>query len=116
VHERDIAAVAVRALTGAGHGGKKHVLTGPETLTHVQQVHTIGEVMRRSMRYEEISPEVARQQMIAWLPPSFADDALHYWANLVSEPELVTSAVEELTGLPSRTFREWVIEHAADFR
>jgi uncharacterized protein YbjT (DUF2867 family) len=37
IHESDIAAVAVRALTGGGHGGAKHVLTGPELLTQADQ-------------------------------------------------------------------------------
>jgi uncharacterized protein YbjT (DUF2867 family) len=42
IHEKDIAAVAVRALTEGGHAGAKYVLTGPETLTQVEQVHAIG--------------------------------------------------------------------------
>ena len=33
IHERDIAAVAIRALTDDGHAGARYVLTGPETLT-----------------------------------------------------------------------------------
>ncbi|HEV7934870.1 MAG TPA: NAD(P)H-binding protein, partial [Actinomadura sp.] len=45
IHEKDIAAVAVRALTEDGHAGAKYVLTGPETLTQVQQVHAIGEAI-----------------------------------------------------------------------
>lgn len=45
----DIAAVAVRALTGDGHGGVKYVLTGPQSLTQVEQVHTIGEVIGRPL-------------------------------------------------------------------
>ncbi len=33
IDERDIAAVAVRALTETGHGGKDYVITGPQSLT-----------------------------------------------------------------------------------
>jgi uncharacterized protein YbjT (DUF2867 family) len=116
IHERDIAAVAVRALTAEGHVGAKYVLTGPETLTQIEQVHIIGDVIGRPLRYEEISPEAARQQMVtAGMPPSFANRALNYWAKLVTEPELVTSTVEEITGAPTRTFAEWAIDHADDF-
>ncbi|WP_238412935.1 SDR family oxidoreductase [Saccharothrix deserti] len=45
VHEADIAAVAVRALTEDGHVGAKYELTGPEVLTKVEQVHAIGEAI-----------------------------------------------------------------------
>jgi hypothetical protein len=34
---------------------------------------------------------------------------------MIDEPEQVTSTVAELTGTTARTFREWVIHHAADF-
>jgi uncharacterized protein YbjT (DUF2867 family) len=117
IHERDIAAVAVRALTGDGHGKAKYVLTGPEALTQVEQVRTIGEAIGRPLRFEEISPEAARQQMLTrgW-PPSFADGALDYWTKLVTEPEPVTSTVEEVTEAPAREFHEWAIDHAGDFR
>jgi uncharacterized protein YbjT (DUF2867 family) len=47
VHERDIAAVAVRALTEDGHVGAKYVLTGPEAVTQAEQVRIIGEVIGR---------------------------------------------------------------------
>ncbi len=117
IHERDIAAVAVCALTGDGHGAAKYVVTGPQSLTQVEQVYTISEAIGRPLRYEEISPEAARQQMLTegW-PPSFADGALNYWAKCVTEPELVSPTVEEVTGAPARTFREWAIDHAGDFR
>ena len=116
IHEQDIAAVAVRALTSDGHGVTKYVLTGSQSLTQVEQVHTIGEVIGRMLRYEEISREVARQQMLTYWPPALVDGALDAWARMVTEPELVSSTVEEVTGAPARTFREWAIDHAGHFR
>jgi uncharacterized protein YbjT (DUF2867 family) len=117
IHERDIAAVAVRALTSDGHGGAKHVLTGPQVLTQAEQVRTIGEVISRPLRFEEVSPEVERQNMLAagW-PPAVVDGALNYWATVVTQPESVTSTVEQVTGTPARTFRQWAMDHADDFR
>jgi hypothetical protein len=35
---------------------------------------------------------------------------------LVTEPEPVTSMVEEVTEAPAREFHEWAIDHAGDFR
>jgi uncharacterized protein YbjT (DUF2867 family) len=41
IHERDVAAVAAGVLTGAGHGGRSYVVTGPESLTEADQVRMI---------------------------------------------------------------------------
>jgi uncharacterized protein YbjT (DUF2867 family) len=72
LHERDLATVAVRALIGDGSAGAIHELTGPEALTQSEQVRTIGEVIGRRVRWEETSPETARQQMLTrgWPPRS----------------------------------------------
>ena len=117
IHERDIAAVAVRALTEDGYGGEKYVLTGPELLTQVEQVRAIGGAIGRSLRFEEIPPEAARREWIAaGLPPSVVDGIFEAHARMVAEPERVTRTVEEITGRPARTFRQWAIDHADDFR
>jgi uncharacterized protein YbjT (DUF2867 family) len=117
IHERDIADVAVRALTEDGHAGAKYVLTGPAVVTQAEQVRIIGEATGHPVRWEEVPPEVARQQLLAaWGDPGFVDHALDTWASLVAEPEQVTHTVQEITGSPARTFREWAADHAADFR
>jgi len=38
LHEVDVASVAARALIDNGHAGRRHVLTGPQILTQVEQV------------------------------------------------------------------------------
>jgi uncharacterized protein YbjT (DUF2867 family) len=117
IHEKDIAAVAARALTEDGHAGAKYVLTGPEAVTQAEQVRIIGETLGRPVRWEELAPEEARERLVAaWGDPAFVDGALGYWASLVREPEPVTDTVERLTGAPARTFRGWAADHAADFR
>jgi uncharacterized protein YbjT (DUF2867 family) len=117
IHERDIADVAVRALTDERHAGARHVLTGPAAVTQADQVRIIGEVIRRPLRFEEIAPEAARDEMIAeGLPPAFAESSMRYWATLVGNPEPVMATVEEITRAPARPFRGWAMDHAADFR
>ncbi len=115
IHERDIAAVAVRTLTETGHAGATYALTGPQALTQFEQVQTIGEAVGRDLRYEEIAPEVAREQMIADFPADMVDGILGAHADFVTYPEAVTSTVEELTGTPARTLRAWATEHAESF-
>ncbi|MFN2593229.1 MAG: NAD(P)H-binding protein [Candidatus Dormibacteria bacterium] len=117
VHEADVAAVAVRALTEGNHAGSTYVLTGPATVTQVEQVQAIGEAIGRRLRWEEVSPDVVREELIAAVgDPSFADHALDTWAGFVDEPEPVTSTVQDVTGVPARTFRQWTADHAAEFK
>ncbi len=117
IHERDIAAVAVAALTDGRHAGQKYLLTGPEAITQAGQARLIGEAIGHPVHWEELAPEQARQQLLAaWGDPAFVDSALATWARLVTEPEPVTRTVEQVTGVPARTFRQWASDHISDFR
>lgn len=117
IHERDIADVAVRALTEDGHEGAAYPLTGPAVLTQAEQVRILGEAAGRPARAVEITADEARPQLAAATGnPAFADAALAYWAGLVDVPEPVTRQVEEITGKPARTFAQWAADHAGDFR
>jgi uncharacterized protein YbjT (DUF2867 family) len=116
IHERDIAAVAVRALCEDGHAGAEYVLTGPQSLSQSQQLSIIGDVIGRPLRMEEISPEAARSELLALMPAAVVNMLLNAWAAAIGQPAFVTSTVAELTGAPPRTFRDWATDHAAEFR
>jgi uncharacterized protein YbjT (DUF2867 family) len=116
IDERDIAAVAVRALCEDGHAGAEYVLTGPQSLSQFEQISAIGSVIGRSLRIEEISPEDARSELLALMPAFVANMLLDAWAAAIGQPAFVTSTVAEITGAPARTFRDWVTDHAAEFR
>jgi uncharacterized protein YbjT (DUF2867 family) len=116
IHERDIADIAVLALTEEGHAGKAYALTGPAALTQAEQARILGEVAGRPAVVEEITAEEARAGMLAWGDEAFVDGALAYWRGLVDSPEPVTTTVAELTGRPARTFTRWAQDHADDFR
>jgi uncharacterized protein YbjT (DUF2867 family) len=113
VHERDIAAVAVRALCDDAHHGMDYVLTGPQSLTQREQLAIIGDSIGRSLVFDEVSPDIARRELLA--PAWVADMLLSAYAAASDRPALVTSAIEDVTGTPARTFREWAADHAADF-
>jgi len=115
--ERDLAAIAVRALCEEGHAGAEYVLTGPQSLTQAEQVHTIGRAIGRSLRVEEISPDEARSELLPVLGSStVVNMLLNAWAAAIGQPAVVTSTFAELTGAPPRTFLEWATDHAAEFR
>src|SRR5262249_56238565 len=63
VHPRDIAAVAVRALTSDGHEGKAYSLTGPEAMNVGEQVRILSNVIGRKLEYVPITDEAARKGM-----------------------------------------------------
>ena len=116
IHERDIAAVAVRALLDEGHHGAKYVLTGPEALSHRDQIRVIGEVLGRPLEFEELTPEEATVEVFKGWPAPIINMLLAAWPALVGTPVTITSTVADVTGAPAHTFREWVQDHAEAFR
>ncbi|GHG48047.1 NmrA family NAD(P)-binding protein [Streptomyces griseocarneus] len=117
IHERDIADVAAHVLTTPGHHGARYLITGPEAVTHAEQVRIIGEETGREVRWEELPPETARERLTAaWGNAEFVDGRLRAWASFAETPERVTDTVEQLLGRPARTFRSWARDHADDFR
>jgi uncharacterized protein YbjT (DUF2867 family) len=116
IHEKDMAAVAVRALRDEGHQGRKYVLSGPESLTLAEQVDIIGKAIDRPLRFEEVPPEGARRQLLTVVPEPFVDILLNVFPRLTAGPAPVTTAVSDVTGAPARTFRDWARDHAVDFR
>jgi uncharacterized protein YbjT (DUF2867 family) len=113
VDERDIAAVAARALVDDGHAGGDYVVTGPESLSQAQQVSAIGAAIGRQLRFDEVSPEEFRREI---MPHPAADMLLAAWRATLGHPAFITSAVADLTGSPARTFRQWAADHAGAFR
>jgi uncharacterized protein YbjT (DUF2867 family) len=116
IDERDIAAVAVRALCEQGHAGAEYVLTGPQSLSQFEQLSTIGRAIGRSLRIEEISPDEARHELLTLGPLPAVNMLLNAWAAALGQPAHVTSTVAEITGAPAKTFLEWATDHAVEFR
>jgi len=116
IDERDVAAVAARALYEDGHAGGDYVLTGPESLSQAEQVGVIGEVLGRPIRFEELSPEEFRRETAGVWPGPILDMLLAAWGATMGRGAFVTSTVADVTGSPARTFRQWVVDHADAFR
>jgi uncharacterized protein YbjT (DUF2867 family) len=116
IDERDVASVASRALLENGHDGAEYVLTGPQSLTQLEQVSTIGRAIGRSLRIEEMSPEEARREWAATWPAPVVDMLLKSWHAAIGQPAYVTNTVAEITGTPARTLFDWAGDHAQAFR
>ena len=115
IDERDVAAVAARALYEDGHAGGDYVLTGPESLSQAEQVRIIGDVIGRRIRFEELSPDEFRRETAGTWPRPVVDMLLAAWGATIGQPAFVTSTVSDVLGSPARTFRQWVADHAAAF-
>lgn len=117
IHERDIADVAVRALLEDGHAEQAYEITGPASITQVEQVRSIGEAIGRDLSWIELPSGLARAQLLQeWGDEGFVDSALRHWASLVDRPEPVTDTLPRLTGRSARPYAQWARDHAADFR
>jgi uncharacterized protein YbjT (DUF2867 family) len=117
IDERDIAAVAVRALTEDGHAGVRYVLSGPAVLTQAEQLAAIGHALGRDLTWEELPrPEAQQELTAAWGDAGFAASALDTWEGFVTHPEVITSTVREVTGVPARSFADWAAVNADAFR
>ena len=117
IDERDIAAVAVRALTEDGHAGARYVLSGPAVLTQAQQLAAIGRALGRDLTWEELPrPQAQEALAAAWGDPGFAASALDTWERFVTHPETLTTTVRDVTGVPAHSFADWAAANAGAFR
>jgi len=115
--ERDIATIVVRTLCDAGHAGSEYVVTGPQSLTQAEQIHTIGRALGRLLRVEEITPDEAQSELLPVLGSAvFINMLLDAWRAALGQPAFVSSSFAELTGRASRPFLEWATDYAPEFR
>lgn len=116
IDERDIAAVAARAMLTDDLLGASPVLTGPELMTQADQVRHIGRAIGVPLRFEEVTSVFMREAMVrAGLPEQAADGLLRYYAQAAAHPVEPSPAVTALSGATPHTFAAWAADHAAAF-
>ena len=114
--ERDIAAVAAKALLTDELVGQKIPLTGPQALTNAELLQVFGEVLGRRLRYEEVPPDLVRQNFLGLgFPAEFADAYMALLSSTVDKPALVTQEVEKILGRPAEPISNWVAANRALF-
>ncbi|MFP3465607.1 hypothetical protein [Leifsonia sp. SIMBA_070] len=116
IHEADIADVAVAALTGDTLLNAKPVLTGPERLSLREQVATIGAVIGRELSVIEQSEAESAAMLSQYVPEVWVRQIITDWREAVGATPDISDEYTRITDRPSRTFREWVIDHADLFR
>ncbi|MET7289737.1 NAD(P)H-binding protein [Streptomyces sp. NPDC005573] len=116
VHEKDLAALAVTALTEPGHAHQAYTVHGAESLTLRRQVEHIGEAVGRRIRVEHVSEEQARAEIAATMHPVVADAIVSQWAAADGVAAATSAITEKITGTPAHTYAQWAADHTDDFR
>ena len=118
VDVRDIAALAAKALTEAGHEGKAYDLSGPNALSWGEVAETIGKAIGKAVKYVPVSDEDGRKGMLAaGIPVFYADlllDLYRFYRNRGADR--VSPAVPQALGRPAISFERYVRDHVELFR
>ena len=117
VDVRDIAEVAVAALTESGHEGKIYELTGPQGLTHTEMAELLSKALGRRVTFVDIPPEAMLDALLevgfpVWQAEGLIEDYAHYRRG---EAAAVTSGVRDAIGKAPRSFEEFARDYAAMF-
>lgn len=115
VDVRDIAAVAVKALTEPGHEGKAYALNGPEALSYDDVAAELSKALGREISHVGIPPADLKSAMLAeGMPEILADrlmDLERYYRE--GKADRNTSDLKQVTGRDPRTFADYARETAA---
>jgi uncharacterized protein YbjT (DUF2867 family) len=118
VDARDVAEVAVAALTGDDHAGKAYALTGPEAVSYREQARRLFAAAGREVTVEEVDAEAVKQALVqAGVPPWNAEGLAEQWQMYAGGgAALVASGVEDVLGRPPRDLDAFARDHADAFR
>ncbi|WP_405870693.1 NAD(P)H-binding protein [Streptomyces sp. NBC_00005] len=111
----DLAEIAARALTTDEHAGATHELSGPQSLTPVEELSILADVLDRDLHARPLPPEAARAGMERYgFPPEVVDAIMQRTLDSDRGADVLPAAAK-LLGRPARTFAEWAAAHAGAF-
>jgi uncharacterized protein YbjT (DUF2867 family) len=112
---RDLADVAVAALTDDRHAGQLYDVTGPRSLTYADATAEIARATGREIRYVQVTPqEYAAALREAQLPPDLVDLIVYLFTEvLVERNASVADGVTRALGRPPRDFGDYARATAA---
>jgi len=114
---RDVAAVAVKALTEDGHVGKAYTLTGPEALTNKEIAQILSQELGREIRFVNLPAPQLKEAVLSAGVPEWNADALLDLQRLYREGKAttVTPDVEEILGRKPISFAQFFRDYGSDF-
>ena len=117
VDVRDVAAVAARVLTEAGHEWQRYTITGPEALSHEEIAGRFSKVLGRTIQFVDTPEEATRDWLLAagldaWHVDKILDLYRYYRSGAAEE---VTYTVERVGRKAPINFEQFVRDHAAAY-
>lgn len=118
VDTRDIADVAVKALTTSGHAGKAYVLTGPAALTRGDVATFLGAAIGRPVTYVAVDDAALRKSLTDSGASSQLTELMSALFGYVRSgwTATVSSDIETVLGRPARTFEAFARDHATAWK
>jgi uncharacterized protein YbjT (DUF2867 family) len=115
---RDIADVAVAALTEPGHEGRVYELTGPEPLAMADVAAKLSKLLGRDVDHVPVPDQAAYQAMLGMGMPADYTWSLVTLNQAVRKgaADVSTQTVELVTGHPARSFEAFLQENLAAFK
>jgi uncharacterized protein YbjT (DUF2867 family) len=117
IDARDMGKVAAKVLTEEGHEGKTYTLTGPAAISFYDIAEMLSEVLGKKVDYVPITLEKAREAMLGMGLSEWKAEVLIEYARAHSEgySNFTTEDVEQLTGHPATSYREFATNFARAF-
>ena len=118
IDPRDVAAVAVKALTEPGHEGKTYTLTGPELLDAPTMAQKMASAIGKAVVYVDAPAEGVKSAMLRagmgeWLAASTME---LYLPGAREQAGKLSGDVQKVLGRAPRGFDAWTREFGAAFR
>jgi uncharacterized protein YbjT (DUF2867 family)/uncharacterized membrane protein len=114
VDVRDIAEVAVAALTGDGHSGKTYEVTGPRLVTWSEVAGELSRATGRTIRFTQIPADAFRAALTDEAGPEYAALVTELFEILMDGRNAhLSSGVQEALGRPATDFRDYADTIAA---
>jgi uncharacterized protein YbjT (DUF2867 family) len=110
---RDIAEIALEALTAQNHEGKIYELSGPQALSDYDVAAILSKVAGKKIEYVDVPEDVARQSMHGMGLPEWMVTSLMELNYIVKQgwTGSVETTLKDLTGKEGTTFEHWAKEH-----
>jgi len=117
IHSNDIADVVTKALTSPEYAGESLPITGPEALSYPEMTVKIGSAIGRPLRFELISDEDERRQLMSFAEPEPSIEAHLSIYRAIRGGRLagITQTVERVLRRKPVSFDQWARENAAAF-
>jgi uncharacterized protein YbjT (DUF2867 family) len=115
---RDIAAVAVAALTTQGHMNRAYTLTGPKALDHYEMAKILSRVTGQNVEYMPVSDEDMRATLKS---ANYADDSIEmvivlYQFLREGRLEAVSPDVANILGRQPISFEQYAHDYAESWK